>query len=219
MSRIANAQSPKECGAALEWFLTKISINRVGANFIYSEGLYMNFERDAYKTKNNFAKTATSHMQGVKKFVKKNYNKFQIDSAFHFDSWFQMYLSNQNFFDAMKFISDLYKKDKEFQRQIQRDAKEQGRKLNERQITFYIEEHTFAYLLLNDKIFLQNDFVNERQRWVLLAYPGKAPRGLIYLLQQDPMHINAESQNPYKGQYNLLEKNFIDYSRVDLETY
>lgn len=219
MSRIANTQSPQKCGEALDFFLSKISINQVGANYVYSEGLYMNFEKDAFKTKDNFAKTATSHMQGVKKFVKKNYNKFQINSAFHFDSWFQMYLSNQNFFKTMDEVRKFYKNDKNFRKYVAADAKEQKRKLDERQLSFYLEEHTFVYLLLNEKMTLQNDFVNERQRWILLTYPGNPPRGQVYLYQNDPLKINSESSNPYKGQYNLLSKKFIDYNRVDLETF
>ncbi len=218
MSRIANAQSPQECINALEHFLHKIVVNKVGANFIYSEGLYMNFEKEAYETKNRFAQNAVSHMGGVRKLVAKNFRKFQIDSAFHFDSWFQMYLSHNDFFSTFRAIKDFYESDEDFQKQVARDAQEQGKELTPQQINFYLEEHTFVYLLLNRQLTLQNDFVNGREQWILLAYPGRPPRGQVYLFQKDPLHINSAS-NPYKGQYDLVEQKFIDYHNVDLDTF
>lgn len=215
MSRIGNAQSPQACIDALNFFLNKIDVNRVGANFLYSEGLYMNLEKDAYETKNNFARTAVSHMHGVRNLVAKNHRKFQIDHAFNFESWFQMYLSHKDFFEAFKEVKKLYETDPEFQKQVEIDAKEQGKELTERQISFYLEEHTFAYLLLNRELTLRNEFVNGRERWVLLAYPGNPPRGQIYLFQKDPLGLNEDS-NPYKGQYDLVNRRFIPYLRVDL---
>lgn len=218
MSRIANAQSPQECINALDFFLDKISVNKVGANFIYTEGLYMNFEKEAYATKNKFAQNAVSHMGGVRKLVAKNFRKFQIDSAFHFDSWFQMYLSHNDFFSIFKKIKKFYDSDLEFQKYIAKDAKELNKELTEEQINFYLEEHAFAYLLLNRQLKLQNDFVNNHEEWVLMVYPGNPPLGQIYLYQKDPLNINNDS-NPYKGQYNLMKKFFIDYNKVDLETF
>jgi hypothetical protein len=215
MSRIGNAQSPQECFDVLSYFQSKITVNQVGANFIYSEGLYMNFETDAYKTKNNFATTMVSHMLGVKNLVSKNYQKFQIDSAFHFESWFQMYLSHKDFFKVLKTVKDLYENDAEFRKQVALDAKEQMKELTERQIAFYLEEHAFGYLLINRKLSLSNDFVNGREQWILFVYPGNPPRGLIYLFQKDPLGINDDS-NPYKGQYNWVTKKFIPFSEVDL---
>lgn len=215
MSRIGNAQSPQECIDALDFFLNKIEENKVGAHFIYSEGLYMNFEQDAYDTKNRFARTAVSHMLGVRNLVSKNYRKFQIDHAFSFESWFQMYLSHKDFFEVLKTIRALYDSDPEFQRQVALDAEEQGKELTDRQISFYLEEHTFAYLLLNRQLTLRNEFVNGREQWVLLAYPGNPPRGQVYLCQMDPLGLNEDS-NPYKGQYDLVNKRFVPYAKVDL---
>lgn len=218
MSRISNTQSPQSCVNALNFFLGKISVNKVGANFLYSEGLYMNFEKEAYETKNRFAQTAVSHMGGVKKLVAKDYRKFQIESAFHFDSWFQMYLSHNDFFSVFGKIKSFYESDKEFQKYIALDARGQGKELSPEQISFYLEEHAFVYLLLNRQLNLQNDFVNGRERWVLLAYPGKPPFGQIYLFQQDPLKISNNS-NFYRGQYDLMEKKFIGYSEVDLNSF
>ena len=215
MTRIGNALSPQACIDFLEFFLQKIDVNRVGANFIYSEGLYMNFEQDAYVTKNNFAKTAVSHMLGVRNLVAKNHRKFQIDSAFNFSSWFQMYLSHKDFFKVMDHVRLLYEQDGQFRAYVATDAMEQGKELTERQVSFFLEEHTFAYLLLNRQLMLNNEFVLGREQWVLLAYPGSPPKGQIYLIQKDPLGLNGD-QNPYKGQYDLDRKCFIPYLEVEL---
>jgi hypothetical protein len=110
-------------------------------------------------------------MHGIKNLVKKNYKKMQIDSAFSFSSWFQIYLSHSDFFDAFRKIRNFYDLDTKFQDLMKLDAKSQGRRLSQKQINFYLEEHTFVYLLLNMKLELKNDFINSRERWILLCYP------------------------------------------------
>jgi hypothetical protein len=175
MSRIGNAQSPEACVEVLRQFLPKIEANKVGANFIYSDGLYMNFERDAFETKNRFANTAVSHMGGVRNLLAKNHREFQIESAVAFQSWFQMYLSHKDFFSTFKLVRKMYEVDSEFQKYIGIDAAAQGKELSEQQLNFYLEEHTFEYLLINRQLRLQNDFVGDREEWVLNVYPGLPP--------------------------------------------
>lgn len=215
MSRIGNAQSPKECIDALSFFLEKVEVNKVGANFIYSEGLYMNFEQDPYETKNKFAQDSISHMGGVKNLVSKNFRQFQIDNAFSFQAWFQMYLSHRDFMSTLKEVRDFYNSDSEFQRLVLLDAEENGKELTERQLSFFIEEFTFTYLLINRKLTLNNEFVENREEWVLEAYPGMPLKGQAYLIQKDPLKINDDF-NPYKGQYDLDSKKFIPYADMDL---
>lgn len=218
MSRIGNAQSAQACIDAVAFFMEKISVHRVGANFIYSEGLYMHFEKDSHETKNKFANSASSHMGAVRNLVTKNRSRFQIDFAFSFESWFQMYLSHKDFFGVYRTVCKLYESDSEFRKWVAKDAEEQGKKLDERQLSFYLEEHAFEYLLINRELTLHNDFVNGREQWVLNVYPGKPAKAQIYLIQNDPLKLNDDS-NPYKGQYDLMEKKFIDYCNVDLETF
>ena len=221
MSRIANAQSPQSCITDLEFLTQKIQTNQVGANFIYTEGVYMNLDHNAYETKNKLARTAVSHMRGVRKLISKNFQKFQIEDAFSFESWFQMYLSHKDFFKALKEVEELYETDTTFQKLIHQDAKDQGRELTKYQLSFYLEEHTFAYLALHRQLTLRNEFVKGREEWVLFVYPGsplKGQRGQIYLFQKYPLKLGIDT-NPYKGQYDLLERKFIPYLEVDLENY
>jgi hypothetical protein len=218
MSRISTGQHQKLYIEWLEFFLDKITTNQVGAHFLYSEGLYMNFETDAFLTKNNFAQSAVSHKQGLMNLIEKNYKKFQITSAFSFESWFQMYLSHPDFFSCLADIRKVYEHDSLFQKYVSLDTKEHGKELDEKQLSFYLEEHLFWYLLSNRQLTINNDFVDHKEKWILPCYPGSAPRGQIYLFQLDPLRINKDN-NPYKGQYDLSSKVFIDYSKIDLENY
>lgn len=216
MTRIGNALSPKACFEYLVHLQGKITTNKTGVHFVYSEGLYMNFEQDAYETKNNFAQMAAGHMNGIRKLLAKNIQQFQIETAFSFDSWFQMYLSHKDFFNVHRDVRRFYESDEGFQQQVARDAQEQGKELNERQLNFFLEEHTYAYLLLNEQMTIRNDYVLGREKWILLAYPGDAPKGQIYLFQRDPLAFNKLSNNPYIGQYDLERKVFIPYLEYDL---
>ena len=216
MSRIGNTQSPQSCIDALDFFLNKVAVNRIGANFIYSESLYMNFETDAYETKNKFAQDAVSHMGGVRNLIAKNHRRFQMDHAFSFQSWFQMYLSHRDFFGVFGQVRDFYNKDATFQKHVLSDAQNIQRELDERQLSFFLEEFTFAYLLVNRELSLKNEFVNDREQWVLQAYPEEPLRGQAYLVQQDPLHLNNDS-NPYKGQYDLTTNKFISYLEMNLD--
>lgn len=218
LSRTSNSLTPQVCIDALYHFREKISENKVGVHFLYTEGLYMNLEDDAYRTKNRFAQTAVSHMLGVRNLARKNYRDFQIEAAFSFQSWFQMYLSHKDFFNAYKTVQDFYENDKEFQQEVLQDAQAFGQTLNDRQRSFFLEEHTFTYLLLNRQLALPNTFVDGREEWILLAYPERPPRGSIYLTQSDPLNLN-DDENPYKGQYVISEQIFLDFLKTNLHAY
>ena len=217
MSRIENAHSPKNCLDYLSSFNEKIQDPKVGAQFIYTEGLYMNMEEKAYETKNIYAQKMVSHMGGIKNLLAKNFQTFQIESAFCFESWFQMYLSHKDFLSVFKQARALYDEDPVFQKYIEEDTKAMERELSPQQINFLIEEHVFSYLLLNRQLKIQNDFVEGREEWVLIAYPGKPLLSEIYFYQKDILGINDNS-NPYKGHYDVTEKKFYDFSKIVLES-
>lgn len=216
MSRIGNAQSPERCIDALGSFTDKLSVTKGGVLFLYTEGMYMNFEDRAFETKNKFAQNAVNHMGGIKNLVRKNQLKFQIGSAFSFESWFQMYLSHNNFFSVLSDVRKFYESDEQFRELVIADAQSIGRELDERQLSFFMEEFTCTYLLVNQQLRLRNDYVLDREEWILLAYPGPVYTGQAYLVQKDPLNINKLSSNPYKGQYNLERNVFIPYLTYDL---
>ncbi len=61
MSRISNLQSPEKYMEYLAFFSEKMLENTVGVNFLYSEGLYMNFGENVSEEKNHLAQNALSH--------------------------------------------------------------------------------------------------------------------------------------------------------------
>ncbi len=73
------------------------------------------------------------------------------------------------------------------------------------------------YLIMKKKIKLANDYIQNKEKWILICYPGKAPKGLIYLVQKNPLKL-AKVQE-YEGQYDLETKKFVDFERVDLKNY
>ena len=218
MSRIDNAQSPKECIDVLYKFRDKVQEPKVGINFLYTEALYMNFEDKAYETKNIFAQKMVNHMNGIKNLVEKNYQDFQIHDGFHFDSWFQMYLSYNDFMSFLKTVKDDYVSDKTFQKFVQEDAQANNRELTEQQINFFLEEFAMTYLILNRKLTLTNAHVNGKEEWVLVVYPGRPLKGLIYFCQKDLLKI-ATDANHYNGFYDTLENKYYDFSKINLTEF
>jgi hypothetical protein len=218
MSRIENAQSAQSCFDYIHIFDDKTSAPKVGAHFIYTEGLYMNFEEKAYETKNKFAQRMVNHMCGLKKLVAKNFKDYQIPHAFSFEAWFQMYLSHTDFLSVIAQAKSLYEEDTVFQKYIAEDSRKMNRPIDQQQINFLIEEHVFSYLLLNRQLKIRNEYIEGREEWLLLAYPGKPLLSEIYFYQKDILGIN-EDKNPYKGHYDLLEHKFYDFTKIDIATF
>jgi hypothetical protein len=217
MSRIENAQSAKSCFDYIHIFDDKISAPKVGAHFIYTEGLYMNFEEKAYETKNKFAQKMVNHMCGLQKLLTKNFKDYQIPHAFSFEAWFQMYLSHTDFLSVIARAKALYDTDALFQKLIAEDTRMMDRELTQQQINFLIEEHVFSYLLLNRQLKIRNEHIENREEWLLLTYPGKPLVSEIYFYQKDILGINSD-KNPYKGHYDLLERKFYDFTKIDIAT-
>ncbi len=218
MSRIENAQSAKQCFEYVHIFDDKISAPKVGAHFVYSEGLYMNFEEKAYETKNKFAQRMVNHKSGLQKLVEKNFRDYQIPHAFSFDAWFQMYLSHPDYMSVFSQARALYEKDSLFQEYVARDSEAMQREVSQQQINFLIEEHVFSYLALNRQLKIRNEYVGGNEEWILLVYPGKPLISEIYFFQQDILNINTD-KNPYKGHYDLIEKKFYDFTSINLKTF
>ena len=216
MSRIDNAQSAKECVQFLDYFKEKIQEPKVGIHFLYTEALYMSFEDKAYETKNAFDQKMVNHMHGVKKLIEKDFMTFQIRDAFHFESWFQTYLSHNDFLSFLNQVKDEHHKDELFQKYIKEDIEDNNREYNEKQIDFFLEEHAMTYLILNRQLSLDNKFVQGREEWLILSYPGKPLKAQVYLYQKDMLNLNKDS-NPYKGLYNMTERVFYDFSKMNVE--
>ncbi len=213
MNRISNSQNAENYIEYLRAFAAKTSEPRVGIHFLYTEGLYMNMPGAAHEMKDSYAASAISHANACRKLLKKYHLEFQIQDAFSFDSWFQMYLQHPDFLSALRTVEKFYEQDAVFQDLLAADARENGKEFNEHQKAFFLEEHTFAYLLLNMQLKMRNNFVEGREAWILMVYPGTPPKAQAYLLQQNPLGLGP-CQNPYPGQYDLVSKKFVDYTKI-----
>lgn len=218
MSRIDNAQSPQEFETFLKNFTSKVQTPKIGVHFFYTEGLYMNFEEKAYETKNAFIQKMVNHKNGVKKILKKNFLDFQIEKAFTFQSWFQMCLSSNDFLSVLKQAKDFYDTDSKFQELVKKDAQIAGRELDEKQLQFFLEEFTFAYLAVYGKFEITNPYVEGKEEWELLAYPGKPFLSQIYFVQKNILGLEKK-EKAYIGHYDLMEQKYYNFLNIDVDTF
>jgi hypothetical protein len=216
MSRISNSQGPKEYLKHLRHLSKKVSDPKVGIHFLYTDGLYMNRSGSARELKNANAAASISHANGMRRIIQKHNKEFQIQNAFSFDSWHQMYLQHSDFMSALSCIKTFYQTDMVFKNLVQKEISALGKGRTSSQISFFLEEHTLAYLLLKKEIHLRNDFVLGRESWILIAYPGPYSKAQEYLFNKDPLKI-GDGMNLYAGHYNLATHSFHSYRERSVE--
>lgn len=220
MSRIDNSQNPATCLKYVKLFTSKVSAPKIGLNFIYSDFLYLNSKNKASALKDKFMNAIVSHKNAMQKLILKNRQEFQIQHAFDYLTWNQLYLGTKEFPKLLAELKKIYYKDKKFQKYVKEDAKSFGKKVNENEINFFLEEHLMLYLGTKGKIKIQNDYIQGREKWILWCYPGRAPKALIYLYQLNPFRLK-NPKNYYENvcQYNLGTGELYKIDNIDLESY
>jgi hypothetical protein len=216
-----NGQSPLECMEYIKYFSpSKVSAPKIGLNIIYGDFLYFHSKKPAAELKNKFMGVALNHRRAFQKLLQKEWNRFQIQQAFSYEVWNQLYVDyDGDFVSDLYKIKALYKKDKQFQKYIKEDAKFYHKKLTEEQVNFFLEEHLMFYLLSKGKIHLPNQHVQGREQWILWCYPGVPLKAQIYLYQSNPLRFNNPKNIYENSTYDLESKKLIDFTRIDLETY
>lgn len=220
MSRLLNRQSVQNCIDDIQAITpSKISKPLVGLNFIYSDFLYLYSDEPAPDLKNSFMEQVIAHRNGLQKLIEKNYLEFQIQHAFNYMVWNQLYVGTNNFSNLFAEVKRIYNQDNLFQKYIEEDCQTFGREMKENQINFFLEESLMMYLLSKNQIKLPNEFIENNQKWILFCYTGRPLKSTIYLYQLNPFKIDWK-ENPYQNaHYNLEAKELIDFDRVNLETY
>lgn len=218
MSKLPSAHSPARIAKDLEFFSEhKVTLPKIGACFLYGDFLYLNSNDKAYALKDKYTEMVWNHSNGLKKIIHKKRKIFQIQHAFSYMTWSQLYLLSTDFMPHLHKLKAIYKKDKLLQKYIKEDAKAFDKKVDENQINFFLEENLLLYLILKGQIKLPNEYIQGREKWVLFCYPGNAIKSFIYLFQKN--FFKLPKVQKYEGQYNLETKKFIDFDNVDLETY
>lgn len=213
-------ENPKDCISFARNFMTKVSKPLVGFNLLYTDFLYLyNEDRPASVMKNSFMNMVIHHKNAFQKIIEQNYMEFQIQNAFNFTVWNQLYVGTNNFSDLFSDLKKIYEKDENFQKFVKEDCESFKVNFDENHINFFLEESLMTYFLTHNKAKINNEFINNHQKWILLCYPGKPPKSMVYLYQLNPFKFSW-AENPYQNAwYDLSEKKLIEFDRVDLETY
>lgn len=218
MSRIATGQSADKC---IEWILDfgikKVTDPKIGLNVIYGDFLYLLSDEKACVLKERFMIEVIKHKNALQKLVQKSKQQLQIQHAFSYQNWNDLYINTKDFDGNLREIRKLFKEDQLFQKYINEDLAHYKREKNENNINFFLEEHVMTYLLQYQQIHLRNEYTLGREEWMLFVYPGVPTKALVYLFQKNP--FNLETKNPYIGQYNLENSKFYDFSKFDLDTW
>jgi hypothetical protein len=220
MNKLFLRQSPENCVSDIRHFHTaKVSKPLIGLNFIYSEFLYLYSDKPAPQLKDSFMNQIISHKNGLQNILDKNNLDFQIQHAFNYMAWAQLYVGTKNFnllFDALK---KTFKEDQLFQKYLKEDCEAYGKDMGDNQVNFFLEEILMFYLLSKNEVKLPNDYIEGQQKWILFCYPGRPLKSTVYLYQLNPFNLDWKD-NPYQNaHFDLEAKQLIDFSRVDLETY
>lgn len=216
LSRIGNVQSAKRCFEYMKNFIPKIIYPVVGLNIIYGDNLYLYSNDKANKLKNKHQNLINSHKYEFKKLLKRN-PKY-IPDSFSFTTWNQVILESKEFMTLFGELKKIYSKDKEFQKYVKEDIKSSNKKLDENNINFILEESLLFYLIVKGRVRLINDYIRDRQKWILYCYPGKPLKSEIYLYQKNFFKLK-HPQNIFENSfYDLDGKILYDYNNVDLES-
>ncbi len=220
MNKLFLRQSPENCIKDIRHFHTaKVSKPLVGLNFIYSDFLYLYSDKPASELKHSFMTQMISHKNGVQSILEKNNLDFQIQHAFNYMAWSQLYVGTKNFDNFFSTLKKIYAEDQLFQKYIKEDCDTYGREMGDNQVNFFLEETLMFYLLTKNEVKLPNEYIEGQQKWILFCYPGRPLKGTAYLYQLNPFNLDWKD-NPYQNCYFDLEaKQLIDFARVDLETY
>jgi len=220
MSRADNSQSPRTCLKYIKNLNDKVVSPCIGLNFIYGDFLYLHSSIPSFELKEKYMNMVVNHKNSMKKLLFKERKNFQIQHAFNFMSWNQLYFDIGDFPFYFRKLKSIYKKDKKFQKYIKEDADFFSKKLDENQLNFFLEEHLMFYLGSFGKIDFPNDYIQGREKWILWVYPGRAPKALVYLFQLNPFSFkNNDNIYANAAMYNPERKELYNFENIDLDTY
>lgn len=223
ISRTDNStgQDPAQCLDYVKHFSpSKVIEPRLGLNVIYGDFLYLYSDQKASALKQRFMNLVLKHKNTFSKLVRKERERFQIQHAFSYEVWNQLYLSYDGDFDSgFRHFRKMYDCDPLFQKYVREDAAFAGREVTEDQVNFFLEEYLMLYLISKRKVSLPNEYILGREQWILWCYPGMPIKGQIYTYQKNFFRLEAP-ENPYENHsYDLTSKKLVDNLKINLEGY
>ena len=128
-----------------------------------------------------------------------------------------MILESKEFFDYFGKLQKIYREDKKFKEYVQKDIGK--KKPNQNEVNFILEEILVFYLISKGRTRLYNDYVQDKQKWILQCYPGKPLNSEIYLFQKNFFKLD-NPQNVYQNSfYDLEEKKLYNYKNLDIDQF
>jgi hypothetical protein len=223
ISRTENksGQTAEECLEYIKHFSpSKVSEPKIGLNMIYGDFLYLHSDEKASVLKQKFMTTVLKHKNGFTKLISKEWDRFQIQHAFSYEVWNQLYLSYEGDFRSdFNLVKKVYSEDLDFQKYVKEDCEYYGRELTEDQLNFFLEEHLMLYLLSKKQVSLPNEYVQGREQWVLWCYPGVPLKAQAYVYQKNILNLDVP-ENIYQNKfYDLESRKLVDFIAIDLKTY
>jgi hypothetical protein len=220
MNKLQNRQSPDNCLEDIRHFTpSKVTKPLIGTNFIYTDFLYLYSDKPAPELKKSFMNEVINHRNGMQNLIEKNPIELQIQHAFNYLVWNQLYVGTKDFHHLFEKIKQIYQDDDKFQKYIEEDCQTFGKEMKDNQVDFFLEEILMMYLMTKNQVKLPNEFIENQQKWVLFCYPGKPLKSTVYFYQLNPFKLDWK-ENPYQNShYDLEAKQLVDFTRVDLETY
>ncbi len=216
MPYIDKKQSPKSLFKAASPLTSKIKKSGVGDIMVYSDGLYMNSDEPAHVLKSRFQRLMEEHKRGYMKIIKKDI--YLIPSAFTFTTWSQLILNCEGFQKYFEKIKEIYKKDKKFQGYVKVDILSAGRKVDQNTVNYILEEVLLDFLVARGVVRLQNDYVQDHEKWILNCYNGKPHRAHVYVHQKN--FIKIKTDNIYgDAWYDLDAKKLYEFDRMDIDSF
>lgn len=216
MAHINRRQSPKKCYEDIDLLAEKITKSEVGLNVIYCDGLYGNSQQPASELKAKYQKLMAEHkvsyvkrMQRIKKYIPR---------AVSFYTWSQFVLECPEYNLYMTELKNIYSHDAKFRKYVKEDIARAGKLYCENNIQFILDDILMSHLATKGEVRLQNDFVGDREVWILDVYPGKPHKSHIYLSQLNPFKLDNPKNIYQDSWYDLEEKKLYDFKRVDLDT-
>lgn len=216
MPKIDKSQSPRKLFDSCIRLIPKIKKPMVGDVICYSDGLYMNSDEKASDLKMKFQRLMEEHKKGYTKLIEKDI--YLVRAAYSFTTWSQLILNCPNFYNYFEKIKSIYTKDNIFQKFVKLDIVSVGKRFNKNTVNYILEEVLLDYLVVKGKVRLQNDFVQDKEKWVLNCYNGKPHRAHAYIHKRNLLKI--KSDNVYQNAwYNLDEKKLYEFDRMDIDTF
>ncbi len=217
MSKISNVQNAKKCFGYMQLFIPKIIKPMVGLNFWYSDGLYYNSGEAANKLKKKYEALTHSHKYEFLKILKRS--PLYIPKSFSFTTWSQQMLEAKDFPFYLGKLKKKYKEDDKFKELVQKDIRTSGRRVNTNNVNYILEEILMFYLIAKGKVRLYNDYVQDKEKWILLAYPGKPLFSEVYFFQKNWFKLSNPKNRYENSYYDLEDKKLYNYDKLDLDEF